>query len=313
MKILTLIPLLVVSLTSVPKTKTKASSATFDKLMISPFYLSQDSQIVIKTSKSYLEFIVYIKNDLYTSQAIVSDTVSAGTYTYVYNNAYTRSNNTVFVRYRTTEGGSFYQTKSLERNIVKGQVEYIRNNQPILADQTIASYSSIGMWMPTIVTYNFENFNGLYVPDYFHKIRLADFKISLDQNLHPFFSCKPRLVIKNLNGAFDDACGQGEYASFDLVAKEKDDYYYFALKNTFYVHPRTLKMSSTKKSGYVATKHIFFPRNEMHNQQLYESRIVLVDFGIDKDSLFYDFEIRAQKNILGDCSNSKYCVTRESL
>lgn len=291
---------------------TKATTLPFESFLISPFYSNKESTIVVNTKSSYLKFFLFIQNDKNMNVCILQDEItSSGKYTYKYDNSYTRTKNKVYVRY-STDGSTYSDSPSIDRNIVRSSYEYITNNQNMYADQTLGIITGDGITIDRHITYSFAGFEGLYIPNYYHKIDLSNFAIGLANSYHPFFTCTPTLTIKNYDNAFKDITGAGETVTFNLKLVEGDHRYTFELADLVYVHTETLKMSSTKKSGYVQTKHIYLPRNEMRNQDKFESYFLFQDFGIDRDMVIHQFEIRALTNIVGDCRNSKYCVIRES-
>ena len=100
--------------------------------------------------------------------------------------------------------------------------------------------------------------------------------------------------------------------SLFICMNREDLAYTFELKDDLYVNRETLRLSSTPKEGYVKTRHIYLPVNEMQNQSNYDCNFVMTDFGIDKDMIVHNFKLKALKNTFGDCSNSKYCIIRKS-
>ena len=142
----------------------------------------------------------------------------------------------------------------------------------------------------------------------------SDFKILLNKDDKKFFSCTASLLIKNYNGVFDGIDGSGEYATFDLKLVERSDGFTFALAKDCYVDSKTLKMYS-QKQGLTCpkTKYIYLPINEMRNEDKYECYFQFSQFGIDNDLYIHQFQIRSEKNIFGDCSNSKYCIMRDEV
>ena len=162
------------------------------------------------------------------------------------------------------------------------------------------------------LNYSFSGFEGLYVPTYFHKIDLSDFRILITKADHPFFNCTPSLVIKNYNNAFSGIEGAGENVVFPLKLVEKNDGFSFALVNEYQVDTESLRMySSIDLMLMPKTRHIYLPRNEMQNQDKYQCYFQFNDFGIDNNLVIHQFEIKATQNIFGDCSNSKYCIIRD--
>lgn len=310
MKILMIVPILFLSLCKTAR----ATTPPFSSITVSPFYNKGDSKIVVVTKSNNLHFQVFIQNDIYSNLCIVSGTISkAGTFTYTYDNKYSRKNNTVFIRYYTNDSNATVDTEHFSRNLAKGDFAYIEDNESITSDNELVVVSSNGTYSTRKLTYGFVGFDGLYVPSYYHKINLEDYQILITRNDQTYFSCKPTLVIKNYNNIFEDIEGANETATFYLSLKQQRLGFNLELADDLYVNRETLKLSSTPKDGYVKTKHIYFPINDMQNQDKYECYFSFQEFGIDKDFLIHSFEVRALRNIFGDCSNSKYCITRKNL
>ncbi len=310
MKILTIIPILFSTLSF----NQKAVIPAFNSITISPFYNKGQTTIVVNTRNPKLHFYVFIQNDIYTNICVASGVITkAGTYTYTYDNSYSRKENTVFVRYYTDDPTASKDSEHFSRNLVRGKYEYIEDGKDIVSDNELVVVKNDGSYTTRNIIYSFTGFDGLYIPSYYHKIDLSDFEIGLIRDNVPFFSCSPSLVIRNYNNIFDDIEGANETATFKLKLKKLTLGYTFELLDDLYVDRETLMLSSTPKEGYVKTKHIYFPINDMQNQDKYECYFSFQEFGIDKDLLIHSFELRALRNTFGDCSNSKYCIARQSL
>ena len=310
MKTLTIIPIILTSLVSNPN---KATIPAFDSIMISPFYLNKMSQIVVTTRSSYLKFTVYINNDKFTEKAILTKEITEpGTYSYNYNNTYTRSKNEIFVRYTT--GTTYIDTISADRNVVRSTYRNLENNEGFSSSNAIVDYRSYLTYIERKIQYSFGGFEGLYVPSYFHKINLYDFKIFIADQYKPFFNVVPTLVIQNYNGAFDTLGESGESVVFNLKLVERTDGYTFTLDGDYFVSTETLQMYKKRQSLETPkTRHIYFPVNEMRNEDKYKCYFQFSEFGIDKDLVIHHFDIKALRNIFGDCHNSKYCIAREQV
>lgn len=304
-----MIPILLTSLSGY-----KASVPPFSSITISPFYNKGETTIVVVTKHTNLHFFVFIQNDEHMNLCITEGHITkAGTYTYKYDNAYSRKTNMVFIRYYTDSTSAAQDTQHFSRDIVRAQYEYIENSETIKSDSELIVVKNDGSYTTRKLSYAFSGFDGLYIPSYYHKIDLSDYQLVIDINDAPYFSCNPSLVIKNYNNIFEDIEGANETATFNLKVKRQKIFYTFELANDLYVNRETLRLSSTPKEGYVKTRHIYFPINDMQNQDKYECYFALRDFGIDHDLLIHNFELRALRNTFGDCSNSKYCITRRSL
>lgn len=304
-----LIPLTAISLISASKATT---ILPFESISISPLYANKNSTIVVVTKSPYLKFYLFIQNDKNMNVAVVNGEITkAGTYTYTYDNTYTRNKNNVFIRY-STDGQTYTDTPHVERNIDRASYEYITNNEGLRSDNSLVVIKGNMTTTTRTLTYAFSGFEGLYVPAYFHKIDLTDFRILITKSDHPFFDCTPSLVIKNYNNMFSGIDGAGENVVFPLTLVERSDGFTFALANEYQVDTESLRMySSIDIMLMPKTRHIYLPRNEMQNQDKYQCYLQFNDFGIDKDLVIHQFQIKATQNIFGDCSNSKYCIIRD--
>ena len=305
-----MIPILLISLSL----KTRATTPPFASITISPFYNSRNTTIVLITRSKNLHFSVFIQNDQHMNLCICSDTITkAGTYRYTYDNSYSRNKNTVYVRYYTDDPTASVDTQHFSRNISRAKYEYIQYNQSITSDNDLVVVKSDGSYSTRKVTYSFFGFDGLYVPSYYHKIDLSDFGFFVDKDDIYYFSCSPSLVIYNYNHIFDDIEGANETVTFKLKTTKATIGYCLGLLDDLYVNKETLRLSSRPKEGYVKTNHIYFPVNDMQNQDKYECYFAISNFGIDKDLLIHNFELKALRNTFGDCSNSKYCIKRTEI
>ena len=290
---------------------TRANVAPFESITFSPLYSKgTNSSIVIKSKSSNYRISAYIENDLYTSIPFMQTKINGtGTYSFTYNNTYTRLSNRIYVVMSKDDNTTYSQT--IDMKMVSPGYEDVNAHSQFTSNNDLVILDSNFNWQRLKVNYTFENFDDYYVPDYFHKFELSNFAVSIPEEQRSFFGCDTKLGIQYKNNVFDDIAGASNgYVEFKLKRRLTNGKYYFGLEQNLYVHPITLKVSSQKKDGYVQTRHIYFPRNDMHNQEDYSCFFLFENFGIDKDSVYHRFHIKALKNIIGDCHNSKYCVQK---
>ena len=288
-------------------------SPPFNSISIAPLGRGEETLIKVDTDSNYLRFSVFISNDRYSSQEILSDTITKpGVYKYTYNNSYTRTKSKIFIKYATSESGTYTTSEKYDFNVSNvSKTKYISDDDVITTTKTIGVFKSDLSFERKELTFTFDGFKGIYAPDYYHKIDLKEFKIYLDETYHDFMIGNPSIVLGNVDGVFNDIDGVDSQVIFPLTLEDKGDYYTFSLTHTLYVNPHTLRLSSNPKVGYVQTEHIFLPVNEMKKQTEFAAMFALSSMGIDKDYWIHRFEIRATSNLLGDCHNSQYCVVRE--
>ena len=288
---------------------TPTEGAPFDTVTLSPLYLGRDSTFVVDTRYPVKNFEFTITNDLYTDKVIAEGiTTKRGKNIFTYNNQYTRSNNVIKVRYK--QNNTWYTSNPINMSPVYEGYQVLKDNTVINSRSSLSVLTFTNQaWTSRHVRHSFENFNGMYIPNYYHKIDFADFEIYLSEANMSFFTCNPSLVISNVDGVFNDI-SISTSVEFPLELVETPSGFTFALKDTYYVHKETLLMAKIKKEGYVATKYIFLPRNEMQKQDRYKAYFAMQNFGIDNDFVKHNFELKALKNIIGDCQNSEYCIQR---
>ena len=281
----------------------------FETITVSPLYYDKETTFIIYTKVALLQIRVFISNDVFDNQKIIETTFTrSGKHILKYNNQYTRSVNEIQVAYKNTR--TWVTSDVVTMRVMSESYRNVVDNQGFSSSNyvNVLSYSTL-RWTSHKVNYQFTNFDGLYIPDYYHKIKLDEFSISVDSADLDLFKCTPSLVLTNVNGAFNDI-STNQSVEIELKTKKTSTGLTFELKDILYVHKETLLMSKTQKDGYVPTKHIYLPRNDMKNQGKYKAYFALQDFGIDHDFVRHNFEMHALKNIVGDCQNSEYCIQR---
>ena len=282
----------------------------FSCIYFSPIHLNKDSDVFVSTPQKQGTIKILLTNDVYDSKEILSIPItSPGLHRYTLPSTYFRSTNKIKVR--TALKNTWLASSEVTMNVTRPRIKYLSENEEFVPAAKFKILESDLSWSEETATYSFKNFEGIYVPSFYHKIDLSDFEIGVSNIAKYTFTCTPTLVIKNINGVFDDITGANTSAEFKLKSKETTSGFTFELADTLYVDKETLLLSSTEKEGYVKTKHIYLPRNEMRIQDQYDAYFVFEGFGINLDLLYYRVELMALKNTFGDCRNSEYCIQEE--
>ena len=306
MRIIQVFPIIFAALFSraVPST----SINPFETVSIGPLCLGKETVIQISSRNRLAQVRVHISNDLYSDKIIADTNMIGGTRTFTYSNEFTRATNEVWVSYGSRR--DWISMSHVTMTPISTTNRYITDNQSLISRNNLnVHYYETDSWATRKLNYSFENFDGLYIPDYYHKIRLEDFKINIDEKDRGLFSCIPSLVITNVDGFLNDVSSKNS-VEFPLKAVTTTTGFTFELQDILYVHKETLMLSKIAKDGYVPTKHIYLPRNQMQNQAKYKAYFAFQNFGIDNDLVRHNFEMHALKNIIGDCQNSEYCIQR---
>lgn len=187
---------------------------------------------------------------------------------------------------------------------INNEKEYFYNNITIYSKDNGISYVD--------EKYNFKNFESIYIPDYYHKLDLSNLSIKIgNDEIDTFRYTNAMFYIYDPNNLFEEFSQYktGDYVTIPLdFLKNEDNSYSLITKNSIYVNPSTLSMSLAYKSGYVKTRHIYFPINQRRQEESFRFGLTISDLGCNLASVSYSFTVKTYKNLIGDCSTSKYCV-----
>lgn len=307
MKIFLILPVILSAVLG--KSRALPTIVPFKSVSVSPLYYGKDTTFLIESGMFGLQIKFVISNDLFQDKEIYSNTFfSAGNFRVTYNNEFTRPTNQIYIKYKIRT--VWYSTEKITLKPATNSYKNLVDNQPFSSRSKVSVFTFSSLtWSSDSVNYTFQNFDGLHIPDYYQKIKLDEFLIKVSSEANSLFKCDPSLVITNVNGVFNDISTSSS-VEFPLTLKSTSNGYTFELKDIIYVHKETMMLSIAAKPGYVPTKHIYLPRNDMQNQDKYKAYLVIQNFGIDNDLVRHSFELRALKNIIGDCQNSEYCIQR---
>lgn len=101
---------------------------------------------------------------------------------------------------------------------------------------------------------------------------------------------------------------ENHYISIPLKVTNNKTTKGFAFANAMYVHPKTLEMSLISRPNFVQTKYFYLPVNKKKQMLEENVQIVITGGGAAKSNLTWNLSYLATGNMLGNCSNSDYCV-----
>ena len=112
--------------------------------------------------------------------------------------------------------------------------------------------------------------------------------------------------------------------AFPYISKDGDDAFMvplkvitvgnkmgFAFKNKFYVNPDTAQISLEAKAGFVLTKYFYLPKNGREDLLDKKMDVLLFGAGYGSSNITWNLTFLASNNLLGDCSDSDYCIVGE--
>ena len=285
-----------------------SSYVPFESITFSPLYATGDTSIEVVTRTSNVGFQFYISNEAVSNMRFITAMFnSAGTHTLTYSNTYTRTTNVILIKY--SYNNKWYDLPTKTMKVASSKYINILDDETLTSTGSICTINTSLKWSEKTVTYRFSGFNGLYVPNFYHKLNLSDFKIITSNRTNAYSNCTASLVINNVNGTFGNISTK-ESVEFPLKVTNSNGSLTLSLNDTYYVNKETLVMYKTQKTGSVATKHIYFPRNQMRIQDKFKAYFIFQNFGLDRNTVRHSFEFKALKNTVGDCRNSQYCIQR---
>lgn len=169
-------------------------------------------------------------------------------------------------------------------------------------------------WSLIAEKFSFKNFASYYVPDFYHKVDLSTLTIE-----YKIGECNTRLStgdaylsIQDYEGIFSDLGspmqgGKNRVLPISVV-NLKNNIWCLKFKEKVYVHYQTLKMSSSKKEGYVETNYLYLPRNRMKDQENFVISISITEFGVNKSLFSQKMSVKSPLNTFGNCRDSEYCI-----
>lgn len=163
----------------------------------------------------------------------------------------------------------------------------------------------------SLITYH-DDFNFTGFKDYVD----ADNYHSLDFRGNTFLSNQKNLSYSSASVAFTDPKKVFKYLSHDNSGKiniklnltEDNEKKGFKVIDNIYVNPYTLDIATYQIPEGIKTNKIYFPVNKK-NEFLGETfDIVLSNCGLNKYNLIFQITYDVFRDLVGNCSNSDYCI-----
>lgn len=157
--------------------------------------------------------------------------------------------------------------------------------------------------------FSFKDLEDYFLTNSYYKLSLDQFKF--DSFLYGNLSYKDAyLVLDDLIPSFLSLSNESNNSSKIPLSLKINENATISLqfKDLLYVEPSSLHMSTRPKSGYVATKYFFLPTNKKEEVSTQSFRFEINELGYNKTYLSWNIEYTNTINLIGDCSNSEYCV-----
>ena len=160
--------------------------------------------------------------------------------------------------------------------------------------------------------YKFNQFIDYFNVDSYYRLRLDNIFITYESvKTCPLGSAHIHFV--DYLKLFPYLDNDDEVPTFDipLTATSSINGVFFSFPSIMYVKPQSLEMSLVARPGFVSTKYFYLPVN--HCRDLLDQTFTLVvdSFGHNRNSFSWDIRYINNRNLIGDCSSSDYCVVGE--
>ena len=148
--------------------------------------------------------------------------------------------------------------------------------------------------------------------DTYYRLSLEDVLITYECGL-PFPGCIAHLHFVDYLKSFPYLDSENEVPTFDIPLRTitKNNRISFAFPHVMYVKPATLEMSLEARPGFVSTSYFYLPKNRCEEILDQVFSVDVKEFGHGKTSFTWDMRYLNNQRLIGDCSNSDYCVIGE--
>ena len=148
--------------------------------------------------------------------------------------------------------------------------------------------------------------------DTYYRLSLEDVLITYECGL-PFPGCIAHLHFVDYLKSFPYLDSENEVPTFDIPLRTitKNNRISFAFPHVMYVKPATLEMSLEARPGFVSTSYFYLPKNRCEEMLDQVFSVDVKEFGHGKTSFTWDMRYLNNQRLIGDCSNSDYCVIGE--
>ena len=157
----------------------------------------------------------------------------------------------------------------------------------------------------------FDNFIDYFDVDNYHRLIIKNQKITYACS-KPYSGGTAYLHFVDNDRLFPDLDDRRKVPEVLIPLRIiQDGGVYFDFPSNMYVNPQSLSMSLTAKPGYMLTNYFYLPINKRSKLVDRKFTLRVKDFGHNKTSFTWDIYYTNTRDLIGDCSNSDYCVVGE--
>ena len=160
--------------------------------------------------------------------------------------------------------------------------------------------------------YIFNGFIDYFNEDNYYRLNLNKLKITYSCP-KPFPGCSAKLRFTDYNNIFPNLNNGNLFLPFQIPLRTvvNGSQISFDFPEQMYVNPKTLEMSIVAKPDYRLTKYFYLPINKKESLIDQVFTLDVSNFGHNKVSFSWGITYLNDRNLIGDCYNSDYCVVGE--
>ncbi|MCR5308764.1 MAG: hypothetical protein K6E21_01465 [Bacilli bacterium] len=166
-------------------------------------------------------------------------------------------------------------------------------------------------------------FVGKKVVSFYDNFNFIGFKDYIDAENYSFIDLKSNTFLYNNTLEYSSAelyiydpekkfqylkHDRGNNVIFPLTLNNELEIKNFVLGRNYYVNPYNLQTLTIKSLDTIQTNLIYLPINSKSSFLGSNMKIVLNDCGLNKYKLIFDITYDVSRNLVGNCSDSDYCV-----
>ena len=157
-------------------------------------------------------------------------------------------------------------------------------------------------------TYSFPKIDDYFLTDLYYRLPIEQFVIQTSLSEEEFTYSSAYLRIDGLSEYFPSLTYRRGIASIPLDVNYSGGLLTLSFKNSLYVEPTMLYMSTNAKPNYRSTNNFYFPVNHAKDLvgELFSFSINQV--GYSKTTFYWQTSLFSESPLIGDCQNSGYCV-----
>lgn len=178
----------------------------------------------------------------------------------------------------------------------------------VITNSNRAFYIEKSVLKPLEEKYSFIGWSDYFKTNRYFKLDLSELKFGYSY-ISPFVYEDAYMTFFDDNYCFPYLTRTGHnLISIPLKIEQIDDYCQINYAKPFYVDRNTLQLSDTYREDFELTNSFFLPKNKASNVNRIEFCFQVNNSGAYQTSFTWQMGLLTNLSLVGECSNSEYCV-----